>query len=217
MGRAYLVVEGHGDGQAALNVVMRLAEESKYPWIAWAGPIRGLNLHMERGVQKAAELVRRKGDAIALMILRDEDDGCPKSLAPRAASWLRSARLPFRSALVLAHREFEALFLPCAKRMAGQKLVGPAGISRPGLNRGAKFSGDPQSIRGVKEWLSNQMSEGRSYKPTLDQLPMARMVDFGTIRASEPPLPWFGTLERAVAFLYSQEKSSNGDLVYPPA
>jgi AAA domain, putative AbiEii toxin, Type IV TA system len=58
------------------------------------------------------------------------------------------------------------------------------------------------SLRGVKEWLSKHMPPGRTYKPTLDQLALARMVDFGLLRASNPPLPCFGSLERAVAFLH---------------
>ncbi len=87
--------------------------------------MRGRNLHQERGVQKAGELVRRKGDAAALLLLRDEDDGCPKDLAPVAARWLRKLSLPFPSAVVLAHREFEAFFLPCLSRMAGRKARRP--------------------------------------------------------------------------------------------
>ena len=47
MGRAYLVVEGHGDGQAALNLVTRLAQDLGLPELHWAEPMRGRNLHQE--------------------------------------------------------------------------------------------------------------------------------------------------------------------------
>lgn len=204
MRRAYLVVEGHGDGQAALNLMIRLAEDLGLTGLQWADPIRGRNLHQERGIQKAGELVRCKGDAAALLLLRDEDDGCPKDLAPVAAGWLRRLELPFPSAVVLAHREFEALFLPCVSRMAGRKLVGPEGVERPGLLPGSAFRGDPESVRGVKEWLSKHMPGGRAYKPTVDQLALARLVDLQTLRLSDPPLPCFGSMERAVQFLYRQ-------------
>jgi hypothetical protein len=214
MRRAYLVVEGHGDGQAALNLVTRLAKDLELSGLHWADPIRGRNLHQERGVQKAAELVRRKGDATALLLLRDEDDGCPKDLAPVAAGWLRNLSLPFPAAVVLAHREFEAFFLPCVARMAGQKLVGPGGVERPGLVPGSVFNGDPQSVRGVKEWLSKHMPVGRAYKPTLDQLALARMVDFRVLRVCNPPLPCFGSLERALRFLCRQLLLGSRD-VYP--
>ena len=214
MARAYLVVEGHGDGQAALNLVTRLTADLGVADVHWAEPIRGRNLHQDRGVQKAGELVRRKGDAAGLLLLRDEDDGCPKQLAPLAATWLRELSLPFPSAVVLAHREFEAFFLPCLARMAGQKFVDPAGIERPGLLPGATFKGDPQSVRGVKEWLSKHMPPGRAYKPTLDQLALARCVDFQLLRDCDPPLPCFGSLERAVLFLHEQI-GRQGTAVYP--
>ena len=214
MHRAYLVVEGHGDGQAALNLVHRLAKDLGLAGLHWADPIRGRNLHQERGVQKAGELVRRKKDVAALLLLRDEDDGCPKDLAPIAAAWLRNLALPFPSAVVLAHREFEAFFLPCISRMAGRKLLSPEGIERPGLLPDSIFSGDPESLRGVKEWLSKHMQPGRAYKPTLDQLALARLVDFQMLREADPPLPCFGSLERAVRFLQNQEHSGKSE-VYP--
>ena len=214
MGRAYLVVEGHGDGHAALNLVTRLATDLCLVGLHWAEPMRGRNLHQERGVQKAAELVRCKADAAALLLLRDEDDGCPRDMAPMAAGWLRDLSLPFPSAVVLAHREFEAFFLPCLSRMAGQKLVSPEGIERPGLLPDSAFDGDPQSIRGVKEWLSKHMPLGRAYKPTLDQLALARLVDFQLLRTCVPALPCFGSLERAVQFLYRHPGGGRAG-VYP--
>ncbi len=214
MGRAYLVVEGHANGQAALNLVTRLAKDLSLAGLHWAEPIRGRNLHQARGVQKAGELVRRKGDAAALLLVRDEDDGCPKNLAPVAAAWLRELSLPFPSAVVLAHREFEAFFLPCLSRMAGRKLVSPQGIERPGLLPDSTFTGDPESLRGVKEWLSRHMAPRRAYKPTLDQLALARWVDFRLLRECDPPLPCFGSLERAVQFLHRQMRLRSA-AVYP--
>ena len=204
MRRGYLVVEGHGDGQAALNLVTRLTQDLGLVGLHWANPIRGRNLHQERGIQKAGELVRCKRDAAALLLLRDEDDGCPKQLAPLAAGWLRKLVLPFPAAVVLAHREFEALFLPCLSRMAGRKLVGPEGVERDGLLPSSAFCGNPESVRGVKEWLSERMPSGRVYKPTVDQLALTRLVDFQLLRGSVPPLPCFGSLERAVQFLHRQ-------------
>jgi len=204
MGRGYLVVEGHGDAQAALNLVTRLWTDLALAPFHWAEPMRGKNLHQERGLQKACEMLRAKRDANAVLILRDEDDGCPKDLAPLAAAWVRSLRLPFPSAVVLAHREFEAFFLPCISRMAGQKLQGPGGVEREGLAVSACFSGNPEAVRGVKEWLSRQMPPGRAYKPTVDQLPLTRLIDFNVLRNYTPPLPCFGSLERALRFIGGQ-------------
>lgn len=55
------------------------------------------------------------------------------------------------------------------------------------------------SEEGVKEWLSRHFPRNRRYKPTLDQLPMTRMLNFDRLRRAE--VPCFGTLERAVTFL----------------
>ena len=133
-----------------------------------------------------------------------------------AAEWLRKQNLPFPSALVLAHREFEAFFLPCISFIAGRKLRDMNGIERDGLIANTHFEGNPEDIRGVKEWLSQYMPRGRSYKPTLDQLPLTRLVDFDAIRMHKPPLPCFGTLERALRFLDS-ERTRKGKGVYPVA
>ncbi len=214
MGRGYLVVEGHGDGQAALNLVVRLWDDLKLPTLHWADPIRGKNLHQERGVHKACQLVRSKADVAGLLLLRDEDDGCPKDTAPQAATWVGGLRMPFPVAVVLAHREYEAFFLPCIPLMAGRKLSGPGNLERPGLVAGSVFHDNPEGIRGVKEWLSRNMPPGRSYKPTLDQLPMTRMIDFKALRNSDPPLHCFGSLERALRFLGEQIRTKKHE-TYP--
>jgi len=98
--------------------------------------------------------------------------------------------------------------------MAGQKLVSPEGIERPGLLPDTFFNGDPESVRGVKEWLSRHMPPGRAYKPTLDQLALARLVDFQVLRAFNPSLPCFGSLERAVRFLPTPMRTGSR-MVYP--
>lgn len=214
MGRGYLVVEGHGDGQAALNLVIRLWDDLRLTALHWADPIRGKNLHQERGVHKACQLVRSKPDVAGLLLLRDEDDGCPKDTAPQAATWVRGLRMPFPAAVVLAHREYEAFFLPCVPLMAGRKLIGPGNLERPGLVAGSVFEGNPEGVRGVKEWLSRNMPLGHSYKPTVDQLPMTRMIDFKALRNSNPPLPCFGSLERALLFLDEQIRTKKSE-TYP--
>lgn len=126
------------------------------------------------------------------------------------ATWLRALSLPFPSAVVLLHREYEALFLPCIDLMAGREL-NAYGSRRPGLLPGTTFAGDPQGIRGVKEWLSRRFPRGSSYKPTLDQLPLTRMLDFDRLRNSS--LPCFGSLERALRFLGDHVGTSGR--VYP--
>lgn len=210
MGKLYLVVEGHGEVRAALNLITRLWRDLALRETVFADPpIRGTALHAKSGMLKSCEILRSKPDCDGALILRDEDDGCPATRGPEAAGWVLEAGLSFPVATVLAHREFEAWFLPCVHLMAGRPLVDPNGSSRLGLQAGTTFSGNPEEIRGVKEWLSRHFTAGKSYKPTLDQLPLTRLIDFQVLRNAE--LPSFGTLERALRFL----ATAAGHKVYP--
>jgi hypothetical protein len=197
MGKAQLIVEGHGETEAARNLVTRLWPDLELPYTIWATPKRGKALHTKPGVLTACELLRSERDCSFALLLRDEDDGCPATAGPETAGWVESAALPFPVAVVLAHREYEAWFLPCVHLMAGRDIRPDV----PGVRivPGTKFEGDPESIRGVKEWLSAHYPRGKAYKPTLDQSPLTRMLDFPTLRASGARS--FGTLERALRFL----------------
>jgi len=211
MGKGYLVVEGHGDGHAALNLVHRLWADLGLPFVQWdPDPIRGKGLHTQAGVLKACEILRSKRQCDRALLLRDEDDLCPRQRGPETAAWVKAAHLPFPAAVVLPYREFEAWFLPCLHLMAGKPFMAPGGMERPGLKEGTTFTGNVESIRGVKEWLSKHFAEGRAYKPTLDQLPMTQMLDLSALRAAN--VPSFGTLERALRFLGTAGKGE----VYPP-
>lgn len=160
----------------------------------WDAPRRG-------GVRAGAELVRSRSDAGGLLILRDEDDGCPKHIAPTVAERLRSLRLPFPTAYVLLHPEYEVLFLPCLDRMG---CIGfPHGV--------VWDREDWEARRGVKEWISGKLPKGRSYKPTVNQLPMTRALDLDVLRAAE--VPCFATLERALGFFKTDE--AHAGAVYP--
>jgi hypothetical protein len=209
--KGYVLVEGQGDVEAAGNLVNRLWREAGHE-PPWAPPSRWKNLHLRAGIEKGVEYVRGKRDVGALLLLRDEDDACPAARGPEAAEWVAALDPPFPVAVVLLHREYEVLFLPCVEQMAGQPLVGPDGQRRPGLVAGAHFEGDPESVRGVKEWLSRHFPTGRIYKPSIDQLPMTRLIHLPTLRAAG--VPCFGTLERALAFLAA---NFGGPGVYPPA
>lgn len=213
MAKGYILVEGQGEVEAAGNLVARLWKQTGHG-MRWAAPKRWLNLHLRKGIEGGAESVRRKADAGALLILRDEDDGCPRRTAPELASWLSALHLPFPTALVLFHPEYEVLFLPCVAQMAGRPIVQRPGQERPGLLPGTMYVGDWETHRGIKEWLSRHFPRGRSYKPTQDQLPLTRMLDLDVVRAAG--VPCFGTLERALWFLADSINAGTTG-VYPPA
>lgn len=212
MGVGYLVCEGHGEQSGALgNLVHRLWADLGLRPLPFAPAIRGKALHTDGGIHRYSRLVAAKRDVAALLMLRDEDDACPKDLAPRQSARLVELALPFPVALVLARREYESIFLASLESLAGRPIQDPSGVRRPGLQAGAAFPGDLEGKRDVKGWLSAHWSGGRRYKPTLDQLPLTQMVDFSLVRRAN--LPWFGTLERALRFLASNQGQCN---VYPP-
>lgn len=210
MPRGYLVVEGQGEVSAALNLVTRLWRDLQLEPIPWSHPIRGIGLAREQGVHRACSLVRSKGDAALMLLVRDEDDGCPKVTGPETSQWIANLGLGFPAAVVLAYREYEAWFLPCLALMAGRPLVDERGVERDGLLPTARFDGNPEEPRDVKGILSEHFAPGRTYKPTLDQLPLTRMIDFPTLRESGAQS--FGTLERALRFLAGNIGQSR---VYP--
>ena len=205
MGKGYILVEGHGEVRAAHNLVVRVSHRLGSS-IVWTPPRRLLNLHQwdsprRGGVKRAAELTRSRPDASALLILRDEDDTCPRVLAPTMAARLRSLALPFPVAYVLLHPEYEVLFLPCLDRMGAQ-----------GFPDGLVWDRDSwEARRGIKEWLSGQLPRGRAYKPTVSQLPMTRLLKLDRLAAAG--VPSYGSLERALAFL-SEHEGGRGE-VYP--
>jgi hypothetical protein len=204
--KGYIFVEGHGDVAAAGNLVARLSLDLGIG-LVWGAPIRWKNLHREEGVIKAAQYARRRSDVAALLLLRDEDDACPRVRGPAIARILQGLSLPFPSAVVLFHREYEVLFLPCLPSLAGKPL-GEGASLRSGILAGTRFDGNWESVRGVKEWLSEHFPSGRTYKPSMDQLPLTRLLDFAVLRAAN--VPCFGTLERALGFLAAAQSG-----VYP--
>lgn len=205
--RALAFVEGHGEVAAAANLLTRLSQDLSLP-LTWVGTVRWSNLHQERGVQKALEYVRRRADVEACLLLRDEDDDCPRERAPSQAALIAREKPSVPIALVLLHPEFEVLFLPCVRLMAGRPL-GSGAAARPGLREGSDYSSGWEDRRDVKGVLSSMFPPGRIYKPTLDQLFLTQMIDFPTLRASG--LPCFGSLERALRFLAAAPSG-----VYPP-
>lgn len=194
----YVVVEGDGDRRAVPNLLTRLTPELGHH-VVWKPPLR-INVLREADAEKAASLVRGREDTEGLLVLRDDEDGCPLTDGPEMAAWFKALALPFPVACVLFYREYETIFLPFLRDMAGVQLD-HKGIQRPGLNQDAKFEGDPEGKRDAKGVISRNMPPGRQYKETTDQLALTRLLDIASVRRDGPPC--FGTLERAVDFLAS--------------
>ncbi len=210
--RSYVVVEGQGEVTAVPNLLTRLWLDLGLPQMYWARPIRAKDLYTQAGFERTCEHVRGKKDAAALLVLRDDDDGCPKRTGPELAGWAQNLGLPFPTAVVLSFREYESIFLASLETIAGKPITDPSGIERSGVAATASYDDDPESPRDPKGWLSRHYPEGRKYKPTLDQLPMTRLVDFDVVRRRG--LRWFVTLQNGLRFLAAQ--TGQPSAVYPP-
>jgi len=209
MTKGLIFVEGHGENEAAINLITRLWVYLELdPTHFWTKAYRSSQLNTENGIKKACEFARAEGFE-KLLILRDEDDNCPRQTAPASAQWIINAALQIPSALVLFHREYETLFLPCLPIIARANPIGTHGDPLPWIAADTTFTGDFESIRGVKEWLSRRYPSGRKYKPRVDQLPMTRLIDFEVLTNSD--LPCFGSLVRGLQFL----SANQGHSVYP--
>lgn len=212
MSKFYVLVEGHGEVEAVQNLVVRVSQDSGC-FHPWSNPLRWTNLHQwesrtgRGGILKGVNFIRSKQDVGGLLILRDEDDACPRDVAPAMAARLGEMMLPFPVAYVLLHPEYEVLFLPCLEQMTGEFPDGRAGLMDGTAWDGATW----ESRRGIKEWLGNNFPPGRSYKPTMDQAIMTRKIDLEMIRDSD--VPCFGSLERAIQMLC--EHAGAAGAVYP--
>lgn len=212
--KGYILVEGHGEVKAVANLVNRITKDlPSLPFLPWHPPLRWKNLQNwspsrgKGGLEKGANYIRTMPDVGVLLILRDEDDACPKELAPRSAKRLRDLQLRFPVAYVLLHPEYEVLFLPCLHLMCGALPDG-----RQGLKPGTAWDRDSwEARRGIKEWLSKAFPAGKAYKPTLDQLPLTQKLDLDILRRAH--VPCFGSLERAIEILLAHQGKPG--VVYP--
>lgn len=206
----YIVVEGHGEVEAATKLVFKLwFDLGLPPNIVISKAIRWVNLHKDEGVRKAVEHIRNKSNVSGLLIIRDSEDDCPATLAPKIAGYIRSLNPPFPVAYHLMYREFETLFVAYLDEFEGKEidhLVSGKLIFKEEINKPE----DPESKRDAKSIIKTALSGSRSYKPTTDQATLVNALDIGILRGKQ--LPCFGTLERCLKHLSGSQGTG---LIYP--
>lgn len=205
-----VIVEGHGEVQAIGNLLSRLSRDMGITNLIFNNPIRIPNIHKNEGLERACEIARTNPKTRGLLIIRDDEDNCPAFVAPNASKIIKDLKLPFPTSYVILYREYETLFLASIESIRGNQITDVSGIKRDGIIENTESLVDLEGPRDAKGWLSNNMPANRVYKPTLDQLPLTRMIDFNLIRQKN--LPCFGSLERALSHLSLSTGTSN---VYP--
>ncbi|MGH9619170.1 MAG: DUF4276 family protein [Bryobacteraceae bacterium] len=185
------IVEGHGE-IAALPIVIRriLAEANRTVAVNPCKPIRQTRDRLlragelEKAVGLAARTIARQG---AILIVLDSEGYAPCQLGPTLLARARKAEPAVPIRVILAHCEWEAWYLAAASSLGGYR----------GLNNPLTAPGDPEAIRGAKEWLRKNMAPGKTYSEAIDQPAFAAKFDLKAARAA----PSFSKLCRDVLSL----------------
>ncbi len=183
-----LIVEGHGDVQAAPVLVRRIIQEiDPQIHLRIPLPIRIPKNRMVRPgeLERAVDFAARQlSDHGGVLVLLDADEDCPALLGPDLLERAKGSRPDKPVGLVIAKTEFESWFLAAAESLRGQR----------GLAQDLTSPSDPEGIRGAKEWLTRRMTTGRKYRETVDQIALARRLDL----AAAARAPSFRKLRRDV-------------------
>jgi hypothetical protein len=186
------IVEGHGEERALQGLLHRLV-----PYLregAYADVQQPYRLPRDRMLKPATLaqaltiVAARRPQPTAVLVLLDSDDDCAVELAARVRDLARQSHSHVPLTAVVAVREFEAWFLAGAAGLAGHM----------GLPHDLVAPPDPEGIRGAKEWLSDRMPPGVTYRPPAHQPSFAQHFDLTAARGGAPS---FDKLCREVARL----------------
>ncbi|HAB18871.1 MAG TPA: hypothetical protein DCE44_20820 [Verrucomicrobiales bacterium] len=174
--RIAAIVEGDGEVGAVPVLLRRYADLSGWPGRIFIPPVirqPASKLFKPGQLERVVELAARKlGGPGGILVLLDCEDDCPAQLGPTLLGRVRNARPDLPSAVVLAHREYEAWFLGAASSIAGQRS----------LPKDLRPHPSPESIRACKEWLSDQMPRGSAYNEVEDQPALTALFDLEAAR-----------------------------------
>ena len=168
------IVEGEGDVES-IRILLRhmLASMNRFDiGVALPKNTHGRSSMLKTGaLERYTRLALGEEDGAGVLVLMDADDDCPVTLArevTRRAVAL-NPHLPVVS--VVAQREYEAWFLTSLDSIRGH-LKGD-----PGLPSDAVFTGNVEAVRDAKQWLTNHLKFGQSYKETEYQAAMTHWLD----------------------------------------
>lgn len=175
-----LVVEGHGEVQAAPVLVRRILHETLERFDI--GVTRPVRMSRSRAKDKFPDLERQvllaSSDAEAVLVLFDADDDCPAELGPHLLTRASSAAGGVPVAVVLANREYEAWFLAGLESLRGKCRIRTL-VEAPD---------DPEGIRDAKGRVQRQMDAGAYYSETVDQPRMSALFAIDAARSRAPSL-----------------------------
>ncbi|MFJ4832109.1 DUF4276 family protein [Streptomyces sp. NPDC088747] len=174
------VVEGHGEERALLGLLQRLIpylREGAYAHIPPPYRLpRDRMLKPDPLAQALSIVAARQPRPTGVLLLLDADDDCAVELATQIRRLAQNTHAHVPLTAVVAVREFEAWFLAGAAGLAGHMGL-PHDLTPPP---------HPESIRGAKEWLSQRMPSGITYRPPAHQPSFAQHFDLDAARSAAP-------------------------------
>jgi hypothetical protein len=171
------VVEGEGEVEATPLLVRRICGEIHENFaVKTTRPVRAPRSklvrpgELERAIRLARNATSGRGPVLVLL---DADDDLPCLLGPALKARADAVAPPDGVSIVVPKVEFEAWFLASIASLGGRR----------GLRHNLTPPPDPESVRGAKEWLTRNMTPGRTYSPTVDQAALAADMDLAAARA----------------------------------
>jgi len=168
------IVEGHAEIESVPVLLRRRLQQMGAFHVHVSRPFRvKRNRIVRQGeLERAIEQgVRDRENVGGILVILDADDDCPAELGPQLLNRARQVtQLPI--VVTLATQEMEAWFLGAKGSLRGICGIVPE----------ATAPNDPESIRGAKERLSQNMQAGRRYLDVDDQAAFAQQMDFESAR-----------------------------------
>ncbi len=199
------IVEGYGEVQAVPVLLRRLIHDvAGCNEIQVGRPIKRTQaqLHSAQGVQAAVELALASEECGGVLVLFDEEDGCPVDRAREVRAWALQAARGKPCDVVVAHREYETWFLAALESLRGRR----------GVRDDAVSPATPESKRDAKGELEAWMPRERGYSETLDQAALSAALDLATVHRRSRS---FRKLVKAVGQLMNDMECEHGP--WPPA
>ncbi|MCU0432175.1 MAG: hypothetical protein MUC87_01825 [Bacteroidia bacterium] len=204
----YVAVEGHGELGSMDNLLHRLKAHINVS-LQFKPVRRHVKLQIEEGLKKVIDVAEQTESVTGILIIRDEDDKCPKEAVPEIMGIIRKNKVKLPVAFVLLYREYETLFIPCLTHFYNKEATMESGRKRVLISKPPEKEINPEARRDAKGYVSRFFKDD-DYKPTLHQLPLTRLIDFRILDNNE--VPSYGTLKRALNFLANPDRAS---VVYP--
>ncbi len=175
--KIYAIVEGQGEANHPLNsgksaivtLISKMLTELNY-WEIFPAEKRS-SFRMPYGdffkgdkLERVIRYHKMFDDCVALLVLLDMDDDCPKEKAADIVSRINQmGDLPFSVVVVCAKREYESWFL----------------ASLETIHDGQTYPSDSESKRDAKGWLRRNFK----YKQTRHQAEYTRRLDIALTRS----------------------------------